>query len=69
VRQAFASRHAGDDETPVRLSPARVDAAAAPVAPAWSTEIASLRAEIDQLRETVNALSNQLQDLKSALGV
>jgi uncharacterized protein YceH (UPF0502 family) len=69
VRQAFASRHAGDDETPTRLSPARVDAAAAPVAPAWSTEVASLRVEIGQLRETVEALANQVRELKSALGV
>lgn len=69
VRQAFASRHAGDDETPTRLSPARVDLAAAPVAPAWSTEVAALRAEIDVLRQTVETLANQVHDLKSALGV
>ena len=50
VRQAFSSRHAGDDETPTRLSTARVDLAAAPVAPAWSTEIAALRGEVEQLR-------------------
>ena len=69
VRQAFANRHSGDDETPTRLSPARLDAAAAPVAPAWSAEIAALRAELEHLRETVTALSSQVQDLKSALGV
>jgi uncharacterized protein YceH (UPF0502 family) len=71
VRQAFSSRHSGDDETPSRLSPARVDAAAAvaPVAPAWATEVAALRTEVDQLRETVDALSEQVRELKSALGV
>src|SRR5271166_5770719 len=31
VRQAFSSRHASDDEIPTRLSPARVDLAAAQV--------------------------------------
>jgi uncharacterized protein YceH (UPF0502 family) len=69
VRQAFASRHAGDDEVPTRLSPARVDAAAAPVAPAWSSEIAELRTELDNVRETLEVLSSQLRELKSALGV
>lgn len=69
VRQAFASRHAGADEAPTRLSPSRVDGAAAPAAPAWSTEIAALRAEVDHLREELGALSNQVRDLKSALGV
>ena len=56
VRQAFANRHAGDDETPTRLSSARVDLAAAPVAPAWATEIAALRSEVDQLRESLEKL-------------
>jgi uncharacterized protein len=69
VRQAFSSRHASDDETPARLSTARVDLAAAPVAPAWSTEMAALRAEVDRLRGTVDALANEVRDLKSALGV
>ncbi len=69
VRQAFSSRHASDDETPARLSAARVDLAAAPVAPAWSTEIAALRAEVDKLRGTVEALANEVRELKSALGV
>jgi uncharacterized protein YceH (UPF0502 family) len=69
VRQTFMSRHAGDDETPTRLSTARVDAAAAPVAPAWSTELATLRAEVEQLRETLDALSSQVRELKAALGV
>jgi len=67
VRNAFANRYAGDDETPTRLSPARVDlAAAAP--PVWATEIASLRAEVDQLRGALNALTAEVRDLKSALG-
>jgi uncharacterized protein len=67
VRNAFANRHAGDDETPMRLSPARVDlAAAAP--PVWVTEIAALRNEVEQLRNTVNALTAEVRDLKSALG-
>jgi uncharacterized protein len=69
VRQAFANRHAGDDETPTRLSLAKVDAAAAPALPAWSTEVAALRAEIGLLRETVESLSDQVRELKSALGV
>jgi hypothetical protein len=51
------------------MSPARVDLAAAPVAPAWSTEIAALRAEVIHLREALESLSNEVRDLKSALGV
>lgn len=69
VRQAFASRHTGDDETPTRLATARVDLAAAPVAPAWSTEITALRGEVEQLRGALDALANELRELKSALGV
>ena len=34
-----------------------------------STEIAALRAEVDQLRGTVEALANEVRELKSALGV
>ena len=68
VRQAFASRHASDDEAPTRLSTARVDLAAAPVTPAWSTEIAALRGEVDQLRRALDALTNEVRELKSALG-
>src|ERR1700733_13149979 len=55
VRQAFSNRHASDDETPTRLSTARVDLAAAPVTPAWSTEITALRAEVEQLRGALDA--------------
>ena len=67
VRNAFANRNAGDDETPTRLSTARVDlAAVAP--PVWTTEIAALRAEVDQLRGALNALTAEVRDLKSALG-
>jgi uncharacterized protein len=67
VRNAFANRHAGEDETPARLSPARVDlAAAAP--PVWTTEIAALRVEVEQLRAALNALTAEVHDLKSALG-
>jgi uncharacterized protein YceH (UPF0502 family) len=67
VRNAFANRYAGDEETPSRLSPARVDlAAAAP--PVWTTEIAALRAEVDRLRGALDALAAEVRDLKSALG-
>jgi hypothetical protein len=67
VRQAFAGRHAGDDDLPSRLSTARVDLAAA-AAPAWATEIAALRTEVDQLRANLDALAAEVKDLKSALG-
>ena len=60
---------ASDDETPARLSTARVDLAAAPVAPAWATEIAALRAEVDSCGEPLDALANEVRELKSALGV
>jgi uncharacterized protein len=69
VRQAFSSRHAPDEETPSRLSSARVDLAAAPVAPAWSAEVAALRAEVEQLKGNLDALANEVRELKSALGV
>lgn len=68
VRQAFSNRPAPDDETPTRISPARVDLAAAPVAPAWATEIAAVRAELESLKGTVEALASEVRELKSALG-
>ncbi len=68
VRQAFASRHSVEDEAPSRVAAARVDLASASSTPAWSTEIASLKAELAQLRGTVEALADQVQSLKSALG-
>jgi uncharacterized protein len=67
VRSAFANRYAGEDETPTRLAPARVDLAAT-TPPIWATEIAALRAEVDQLRSTLNALAAEVSELKSALG-
>jgi uncharacterized protein YceH (UPF0502 family) len=68
VRHAFASRYLLDDETPTRLAAARVDQAAAPIAPAWAAEAAALRSEIDHLRGALEALSEEVRDLKSALG-
>src|SRR5262249_52356925 len=67
VRQAFAGRPAGDDEVPSRLSTSRVDLAAA-AAPTWVTEVAALRAEVEQLRDALQALATEVRDLKSALG-
>jgi uncharacterized protein YceH (UPF0502 family) len=68
VRQAFAGRSAGDDEAPSRLSTARAELAAAATAPAWVTELAALRAEVDQLRGALEALTAEFRELKSALG-
>jgi uncharacterized protein YceH (UPF0502 family) len=68
VRQAFASRHAGDGETPARLSTARVELAEAQAAPGWAAEIAALRSELDGLRGAVETLTAEVRNLKSALG-
>jgi uncharacterized protein len=68
VRQAFAGRVVADDEAPSRLSPARVELAAATAAPTWVTEIAALRAEVGQLRGALDALAAEVRDLKNALG-
>ena len=66
VRQAFAhAAVSGDDEErPVRLAAARSE----PSVPAWSTEIAALRAELETMRGTVEALAAEVHALKSALG-
>jgi len=68
VRQAFAGRVATDEEAPARLSPARVELAAATAAPTWLTEIAALRAEVGQLRGALESLAAEVRDLKTALG-
>ncbi len=68
VRAAFANRTASEEEVPARLSTARVDLAAAHLAPAWIDEIATLRSELEKLRGTVDALAAEVRELKSALG-
>ena len=68
VRQAFAGRVVAEDESPSRLSPARVELAAAAAAPSWVTEIAALRAEVQHLRSSLESLATEVRDLKSALG-
>ncbi len=68
VRQAFASAAAaGDDDAPHRVSAARGDLAAA--APAWTAELAAVREEVEELRDRLEALTSELRELKSALGV
>jgi uncharacterized protein YceH (UPF0502 family) len=70
VRIAFAaSAAAGDEEgTPSRVSAARAELTAAAVSPAWTTEIAAVRADIAELRNRIEALAAEVRDLKSALG-
>jgi uncharacterized protein YceH (UPF0502 family) len=70
VRQAFAASAAAtsDDESPARISTARGELSAAASAPAWTSEIAAVRAEVDDLRSRLEALSAEIRELKSALG-
>ena len=68
VRQAFAQQATalGDEEDrPMRGSAMRGESHA----PGWIAEIAALRAELDGLRGTVQALESEVQELKKALGV
>src|SRR3954465_1915066 len=53
VRHAFAqSAAAGDDEdVPARFSTSRAELAAAASTPAWATEIASVRADVEDLKQ------------------
>src|SRR5579884_2854286 len=66
VRQAFANRVADEDEAPARLSAAREGVAATAAAPGWVGEVAALRAQVDQLRTALEALTAEVRDLKSA---
>jgi uncharacterized protein len=68
VRQAFANRVADEDEVPTRLSTAREELSATAAAPGWVGEVAALRTQIDDLRGRLEALANEVRDLKSALG-
>jgi uncharacterized protein len=68
VRQAFANRVADDTEVPSRLSTAREEVAALAAAPGWVDEIASLRAQVNELRGGLEALTAEVRELKSALG-
>jgi uncharacterized protein len=70
VRNAFAASAAAgsDDDLPARVSTSRAELAAAVTAPAWSSEIAQVRTEIDDLRQRLDALIAEVRDLKSALG-
>lgn len=68
VRQAFANRVADEDEAPARLSTAREGLAATAAAPGWVAEVAALRAQVDELRGALEALTAEVRELKSALG-
>jgi uncharacterized protein YceH (UPF0502 family) len=71
VRLAFAAAAVSGDEEgiPSRASTARAELAAVATAPAWSAEIAAVRAEIAGLRDRIDVLAAEVRDLKSALGV
>jgi hypothetical protein len=53
---------------PSRGSAARVELSAATTAPAWTAEVAAVRAEVSELRDRLEALAVEVRDLKSALG-
>jgi uncharacterized protein len=67
VKVAFANKTGSDEDVPARLSTARVDRAASEQ-PAWMTEIAALRTEVDGLKGALEALAEEVRKLKSALG-
>jgi len=71
VRLAFAATVAagGDEEAPARVSAARGGLSAGALTPAWATEIAAVRGEVDELRNRLETLAADLRELKSALGV
>ncbi len=71
VRLAFAATAAagGDEEAPARVSAARGELAAGALTPAWSAEVAAVRADVDELRARLETIAADLRELKSALGV
>jgi len=70
VRQAFAATAAagGEEEAPARIATARGDLSAAATTPAWTAELAAVRAEVDELRNRLETVAAELRELKSALG-
>jgi uncharacterized protein YceH (UPF0502 family) len=70
VRHVFAASAAagGEDEASARVSGSRIELAAATASPAWTTELAAVRADVDELRNRLDALTAEIRDLKSALG-
>jgi uncharacterized protein YceH (UPF0502 family) len=70
VRQAFAQSAAagGDEDMPARASTSRAELAAAATTPAWATEIAAVRADVEDLKRRLEALTAEIRELKSALG-
>jgi uncharacterized protein YceH (UPF0502 family) len=70
VRQAFAlsAGSASDEEVPARASQVRSELAAMTTAPAWTAEIAEVRADVDELRHRIEELVAEIRELKSALG-
>jgi uncharacterized protein len=73
VRHATASQavSADEDETerPLRAASARNELAAAHSTPGWVAEVTALRSRVDALEGTVAALTAEIRELKSALGV
>ena len=65
---ARAAPTGDEEERPARLAAVRAEAAAIGPPP-WAAEIAALRTEVQTLRGTVEAVSAELRELKSALGV
>ncbi|MBV8488273.1 MAG: DUF480 domain-containing protein [Planctomycetaceae bacterium] len=80
---ASSASGGSDEEAPSRVSSSRdapasaslastLPASALPsavaLAPAWAAEIAAVRTEIDELRQTVSALAAEIQSLKASLG-
>ena len=59
VRLAFAATLAagGDEEAPARVSAARGELSAGALTPAWATEIAAVRGEVDELRNRLETLA------------
>jgi len=68
VRHAFAQQPVAlgdDDDRPARGSVVRAESHA----PGWIAEVAALRAELEAMRGTVQALETEVRELKKALGV
>ncbi len=72
VKQAFANMPVAAEEEverPIRSAAVRHEHASALEEPGWVAEIAAMKAEMETLRGTVAALSAEVKQLKSELGV